>query len=199
MIHRIGGNKEQITRYGSASFTYSSNGYLASITDEVGLTSTFDYGNALSTDFINSMTTPYGTSSFSYTENSSTDSNGKTYYDRVLTLTDPMGYMQRVEYLDNAPGIFSGTDPAGCPSVCSQGWFCSNQYMQFRDTYYWNADNLRDPNDYSSAENFHWLHDNSENPETSRVLESVKKPLQNKMVSEHIFLEYKWKMCSDTD
>jgi YD repeat-containing protein len=166
----------------SATFVYDSNGHLASITDAIGQTSTFAYGNSLAADFINSMTTPYGTSNFTYTESSSAvPYSYGTLYDRVLTLTDPLGYAQRVEYDDEAPGTSSGTDPEGCPPGGPQGWSCDNQWMQYRNTYYWSSANLRNPNDYTTAENFHWLHDNTDTSETSRVLESIKKPLRNRV------------------
>jgi YD repeat-containing protein len=45
----------------SASFTYTAAGQLASITDVLGLTSSFGYGGD---DFIVLMTTPYGTTTF---------------------------------------------------------------------------------------------------------------------------------------
>ena len=48
----------------SAKFNYNGYGRLISITDILGLTSSFTYdANSL----INSMSTPYGTTSFSYT------------------------------------------------------------------------------------------------------------------------------------
>lgn len=159
------------------TFTYA-NGLLQSITDEIGQTSSFTYGNAISADFINAMTTPYGTSTFTYGETTRTNSGGTTLFDRWLTLTDPLGHTQRVEYRDQAPGIAS--QASACPSSTSDPKFqCNINYQDWRDSYYWSATNPYNPNNYSNAKKFHWLHQANVSPaETSRNLENTKLPEQ---------------------
>jgi len=49
-----------------ATFTYTAAGQLASIADVVGLTSSFGYGPD---DFVTTLTTPYGTTSFRHEPN----------------------------------------------------------------------------------------------------------------------------------
>lgn len=160
----------------TAAFNYTS-GVLTSITDEIGQTSSFGYETAVSADFIDSMTTPYGTSAFTYDE-TTRSSGGDTLFDRWLTMTDPLGHTQRVEYRDEAPGI-PYTVPA-CPSSGGDPSFsCHTQYQYWRDSYYWSATNTYNPNDFSNAVRYHWLHQaNSQPTETSRALENITYPGQ---------------------
>lgn len=72
----------------SANIAYDPSGRLISITDVIGLTSSFAYdANSL----VNSMTTPYGTTSFSYT------APGTSSPPRFVQVTDPLGYNEREE------------------------------------------------------------------------------------------------------
>ena len=62
-----------------ATFTYTRFGQLASITDVLGMTSSFGY---VSDDFISMLTTPYGTTTFRHV----TIGNP-----RLIEATDPLG------------------------------------------------------------------------------------------------------------
>ena len=160
-----------------ADFTYSGQGQLASITDPIGITSQFQYG---ANDFISSMTTPYGTSTFQYGD-ANTDANlGAT---RWLTLTDPSGRTTRYESRPQAPGIpFS-------ESVVPQGMDINNQYLNARNTFMWNPEQLEGGLDYTKATIFHfqhvyWPHTATYDGPiggTSRTLESVKNPLERRV------------------
>ena len=77
----------------SASFSYDASGRLSSITDMIGIVSSFQYNAG---DFINSMTTPYGTTSF-IADNIPGIHSLETHY--------PLDERERVEYRENAPGI----------------------------------------------------------------------------------------------
>jgi YD repeat-containing protein len=71
----------------TATLTYNAAGQLESITDVIGLTSRFAYGP---TDFITSLTTPYGRTSFRQeTTNASP---------RFIEATDAMGGTERLEF-----------------------------------------------------------------------------------------------------
>jgi RHS repeat-associated protein len=126
----------------TAQLGYNSNGQLSQITDILGLTSQLAYQSG--SDFISSLKTPYGTSTFAYGE------NGQK---RWLILADPNGNAERVEYDDSAtffPAV--GAQPAGMNT---------NFSVNFRDTFYWDKRAYHDhPGDVTAAHAYHWLHNN---------------------------------------
>lgn len=69
-----------------ATMTYDASGRLTTVTDVVGMTSSFAYGDG---DFIQAMTTPYGTTTFRHEP---------PFEPRRIEATDPMGGTERVEY-----------------------------------------------------------------------------------------------------
>ncbi len=152
-----------------ASFNYTGSLYngslLTSITDMGGLTSTFTYGptpaspnNAF--DFLNAMTTPYGTTSFA------TGDNGP---DRWTEVTDPYGAKERMEFRNYTVGI-SYRESQAPPGF-------DNDYLQYRNSLFWDKRAmLQAPGDVTKAHINHWLHGPSRR--TSHYLESEKKPLE---------------------
>jgi RHS repeat-associated protein len=157
----------------SAQIVYDSSGRLSQITDVIGLTSRFTYD---ASSLINSMTTPYGTTAFSY-------GTGTGYGpSRFLEITDPLGNHERLEYLQGAPGIPSEDSPvpAGIVVFDYQG----SSFMNGRDTYYWDKSVL--PlwrGDYTKARSRHFLHDSTDptGTTTSSVIESIKNPLERRI------------------
>jgi len=122
-----------------AAFGYTS-GQLTSITDPVGIQSQFAY--ATGTDFINSVTTPYGTTTFA-----KGDSGNAQHW---LEATDPLGGKERVEYNNSVTTIpwSEQKAPAGA----------YNRALQRQNTFYWNKKAMADaPGDYTKAKIFHWL------------------------------------------
>ncbi len=162
----------------SAVFTYNADGQLASISDSLGITSSFTYLFD-SGDFISALTTPYGTDTFTYGD-STTDYKLGTI--RFVTLTDPLGQTQRAEFRQGAPGI-PNSDP---PNTVPAGMSVLNQYLYYRDTFAWDAHQLAqaaNPDgtvDYTKAAIFHFLHGGNPS-QTSRTLESIKRPLENRI------------------
>lgn len=73
----------------SASFTYNDSGQLSSITDIIGITSSFAYLSG--TDYVSSLTTPYGTTTFT---------PGGSGVDLSLKVTDPLGGTEFFQYDD---------------------------------------------------------------------------------------------------
>src|SRR4029077_11605578 len=96
------------------------NGVLTSITDPIGIQSLFTY-SPTGTNFIQTLQTPYGTSNFT------TGANGSNIW---IEMTDPGGGKERVEYLDNAPGVNNSDSsaPAGF----------TNSGLAVANTFYWN-------------------------------------------------------------
>jgi RHS repeat-associated protein len=157
----------------SAQIAYDTDGRLSQITDIIGLTSRFTYDNS---NLVDSMTTPYGTTSFAFGDG--------TYYGvyRFVEITDPLGNHERVEFLQNAPGIPSEDSfvPVGITPFNYQG----SMFMNGRDTYYWDKHVLAVARgDYTKARNRHWLHDSTHPGAdmTSSVIESVKNPLERRI------------------
>jgi YD repeat-containing protein len=159
----------------SAVLTYDGNYRLSSITDIIGLTSSFAYdANSL----VNSLTTPYGTTSFAYT------APGTAAPPRYVQVTDPLGHSEREEWLEPAP--VSASDPSGTvPQGMPVG--TTNNYLQYRDSFHW--DKLQyvsaacTPSggcDYAKARVRHFEHDPT-NGNKSNVIESEKYPLENRI------------------
>lgn len=148
-----------------ATFEYDSPGRLTKITDVIGLTSQFTYDGA--GDFINTLITPYGTTSFS---------KGETGATRWLETLYPDGEKDRVEF-NNSINIF-GSDP---PESVPKGMSTRNEFLQYRNTYYWGKIACAAGyGDYSKAMVYHWLH----TPNVavhSGALESFKMPLEGRV------------------
>jgi RHS repeat-associated protein len=194
----------------SARFVYDSQGRLSSITDVLGIQSTYIYLPDTSclpsndqpsndpvvgpdtTDFICALKTPYGTTKFSYTNDTAPPRAGSPSR-RSVTIVDALGRTSRVEYRNKAPGIPdqdpSITVPGTRSSDATDGIATTNLYLSFRNTFIWDwyqynqagGDTAKqsDTLDYSKAKLIHWLHldDNS----NDRVMESSKEPLENRI------------------
>jgi YD repeat-containing protein len=151
-----------------AILTYNATGLLASITDAVGLVSSFTYGvtpqfPGAAADFINTMTTPYGPTTFSGV-------NGST--NTGLIATDPMGNQKKVEYVANNLKV-PASEPFAPPGV-------SNTGLGTVSSYYWDERAMAlYPNDYTKAVIKQWLFEigNTVGP----VLQSEKRPLESRI------------------
>jgi RHS repeat-associated protein len=145
----------------SATFTYTS-GQLTKITDPVGIQSQFSYQSG--TDFIQALTTPYGTTSFAKGE------TGNTV--RWLEATDPLGGKERVEY-----NYFSSVIPAS-EAVAPSG--VVNGYLRWYNTFYWNKKAMADaPGDYTKAQIYRWLV--TADGKVSGIKHSQKQPLESRV------------------
>lgn len=152
-----------------ASLGYTADGYLASITDVMGMTSSFTYSGA---GQVTSMTTPYGTTSFTFGEDVTVNS-------RFLTITDPLGQTERIEFRHQAPGI-AATEPSSAPCCMS----LINDYLDMRNTFHWDKHTYPITHtDYTKAKITHWLHGfyPDDFRQTSSVVESEKAPLEGRI------------------
>ena len=146
----------------TAQFDYNGAGQLTRITDAVGLTSDFTYGVA---DQVQTLVTGYGTTSFAFTDSGANQ--------RLLLVTLPDGSQEKFEsstavgYPTSDPVV-----PLGMPTL--------NQYHEFRNTFHWDRKAMQEaPNDYTKATVYHFLH-STDIAMTGLLLESVKKPLENR-------------------
>lgn len=153
----------------TAHFDYNASGQLIKITDVVGMTSQFTYGTG---DFINSLTTGYGTTTFAMGESGTT---------RWLEVTDPNGDKERTEYVHQAGGMVFSEPAANTPA----GIAVFNQYLNYRDSYYWNKAAYKEAfanggHDYTKAKQYHWLHTQDINV-CSGVIETTKEAYENRV------------------
>nr|WP_200985154.1 RHS repeat-associated core domain-containing protein [Rhizobium rhizogenes]QCL10057.1 RHS repeat-associated core domain protein [Rhizobium rhizogenes] len=159
----------------SATLAYDDQGRLISITDIIGLTSSFTYdANSL----INSLTTPYGTTRFSYT------APGTTSSPRFVQVTDPLGKKEREEWLEPAPIPDSdptATVPVGMPLPLTNG------YLTYRNSFHWDksayvAAGCTDTGgcDYTKARVRHFVHMPGSSIKGTAI-ESEKYPLENRV------------------
>jgi RHS repeat-associated protein len=151
---------------GSPPVSHDVFGYaVGSITDVIGLTSQVTYQNNIAGQ-VNSLITPYGTNTFTY------GGSGTT---RFAEMVYPDGSRERVEYNQtvNIP-----SEPA---SQVPQGMATVNQYLNYRNTFYWNRNACATGyGDYSKAQVYHWLHTADMNT-TSGILESTRQPLEGRV------------------
>lgn len=174
----------------SASFTYNSSGQLASITDVLGITSSYTYSSETGDpDFINTLTTPYGSTTFTFGDVKTDETLGST---RFLKTVDPLGRTSYVEFDDYGTGSTNGipgdTDDTGeliNSSLAPTGMFASLNYLFYRNTFVFDANQyaLATANgglNYSLGKVIHWLHDDDVYG-SIRVKESEKEPLENRV------------------
>ena len=146
-----------------ATLEYNAAGLLWKVTDTIGLVSAFTYLNG---DFISTMTTPYGVTTFVATESGTT---------RSLEITDPKSGKERIEYKELA---IPNSEPA---NQVPPGAF--NESLSARNTFYWDKKamaELQQPLDYTKARITHWLHSTDLNV-ASGIVESSKLPFENRV------------------
>ena len=163
----------------STTLTYDNIHRLSSITDRIGIKSTFTYGSTVETNFVTNVTTPYGTSTFSDTENP----NDTQYaLGRSLTLTDPLGH---TDFLY----LFQNDNTPASETLLPTGISNDSSLLQWRNTYYWNRHQsalgvTTNANGTPTSENFayptiyHWLHFYYNINYEVNQLGSIKKPLE---------------------
>lgn len=146
----------------SATFDYDASGRLIRIVDVMGMKSEFGYEGA--GDFINTLVTPYGTNSFAHGESGTT---------RWLETTYPDGQKDRVEFNQTIAIQREAQVPVGMRT--------HNDYLQYRNTFYWNKDAYATGYpDYSKATIYHWLH-TADMASAAGVLESTKETLESRV------------------
>jgi len=150
-----------------AEFQYDSLGRLTNITDVIGINSRFNYEG--SGDFINTLITPYGTTSFT---------RGDAGTTRWLETLHPDGSKERVEFNQGSNLGVPFSEPA---AQVPRGMGTFNQWLYARNTYYWSRTACAQAyGDYTKAKIYHWLHE-LDLSMASGVLESIKEPLEGRV------------------
>ncbi|MGD0383655.1 MAG: hypothetical protein ABSA77_09050, partial [Thermoguttaceae bacterium] len=173
---------DPFTRY--ATFTYNASGQLTNITDEIGISSSFAYGATNEADFINAMTTPYGTTTFAnnnadYTNFSITNIDLSR---RWIQATDPLGGQERMEFSQtNGVNI---EDPGNLvPSGLVSDY--RNRDLSIRMSFFWNKKNMQAMQgrlDYNKARQYVWDRAAANYYMLSRTLESIRQPMESARV-----------------
>lgn len=164
-----------------ATIAYDASGRVLSLTDMMGITSSFGYRGG--SDFIETLTTPYGVSRFDFGENGA---------DRWLAMTDAEGATEFLEYKNQTAGITSGQNADSRDPIAPTGFESLtqfNQYIDRRNSCFWGKkayaksgmDYHTSGRNYAYATIYHWLHTGVNSVMTSPILESVKQPGENRV------------------
>jgi RHS repeat-associated protein len=151
---------------------YDGTGQLTNITDTIGINSGFTYSTNA---YIISLTTPYGTTTFTNGGDSQDPRNA------WITATDPLGQTERVAFVNDGarmPGFNILTyEPT---NVTPTSVNITNRYLIYRNTFFWDKQAMQlYPGDYAKARITHWFHMNNGDFNTcSGTVESSKEPLE---------------------
>ncbi len=150
-----------------AIFDYDATNRLNKITDVIGLTSQFTYDSG--SDFINALTTTYGTTSFTKAEIGTT---------RSLETLYPDGNRERVEFNQTTnTGIAMVEALASVPT----GLATHDDYLIYRNTFFWSRTGCATGyGDYTKARIYHWLH-TADYTSAAANLESTRAPLEGRV------------------
>ena len=150
-----------------ASLQYNSNGQLTDITDLIGITSHFNYTTYNSSaDFINTLTTPYGITTFV---------PGGSGINLTLMATDPLGGTEFVQFDDS-----DAVDDAGSP--VPQNVNTDTTLNTVRNTFYWSKEAyMYGAGDKTKAKLMHWLHSSSDSNVVVDILESEKLAFESRV------------------
>jgi RHS repeat-associated protein len=161
-----------------AKLYYDTSGRLKKIVDPIGVFSEFNYAAG---DFINQLTTSYGTTTFNWGDLPGINSEPG----RFIEATDPYGDKERAEANDLTEYPTGGVDPHPAPtSVTVNGQAVSflpkTDLLFYRNTFYWDKKMWKmAPGDYSKARIINWLAIDGD--KITNVEGSVKNPLEGRV------------------
>jgi RHS repeat-associated protein len=179
----------------SASLTYDVNGRLTGITDAQGLSSSVAYGTS---DTVASITTPYGTTSFSVNDPPSPDG-------RSVLVTQPDGGHQLYLYKENAAGV-PWTYTTGVPGTLPFSNTLENTEMTLRNTFHWgpkqytalSTTNIASfsANDFAKARLRHWLRADAHTVGQTLSMERDPSPdIAGAVEGQKVWFDYQGKMA----
>jgi RHS repeat-associated protein len=166
----------------TCTLSYGTNGVLTNITDVAGISSSFMYTNytdltdddmnGTSFFWVTNLTTPYGTTTFSFTDFGFPNAGygDGNEINRSVMVVDPMGGTNLYIYQDENSLMTNFTYtvldvPSGVPQLCEP------VYMEFRNSWHWGplqfsslstSDmNSFTTNDYLKGRRRHWMHNSA--------------------------------------
>ena len=151
----------------SAKLAYDDKGRLVGITDVMGMTSSFTYD---ASSLVNSLTTPYGTTTFAF---------GETPNSRFVEVTDPLDNKEREEWIQPSPGIPAADPAVTIPKGIVQPF---NGFLNGRNSFYWDKNAFAVAHgDYSKARITHFAHLATNTNVEANTIESIKYPLESRI------------------
>jgi RHS repeat-associated protein len=150
-----------------AMFGYTNNA-LTSITDTIGIVSTFAYDSG--TDFINTLITPYATTTFAHPPSQLTGDA------RIIEATDQAtGETERVEFGHVGTDVIPDQDP-NRPTI--PNFTYDERFQNLRNSFYWDKKAwAMYPGDYTKARRTQWHHA-VDTTLASNTKERTKEPLE---------------------
>ena len=186
IAYELGGDAFKITKVTDpfsryATFAYDGSARITNITDVIGIQSQFTYSGGADS-YINSLTTPYGTTTFSYgTYSGLSDGRERKHW---LEATDPLGQKERVEFQDTGTvqlDWYPGEAPSHWHGGFNHMYGLAPQWFRYRNTFYWDKKAMQlYPDDVFQARIYHWCHwglRGQYGSQTSGTLEFEKDPL----------------------
>ena len=188
----------------TATFTYNQSNWLASITDAAGNSNSFAYVPNSSytgapSGWLQSLTTPYGTTSFSYFQGMD-GTNSSNYVERVVLVSEPESAHQLFAYIHNLSGIIeASTNSPTVPFFRQGGNFVfddgttgtNDPALYHRNSFHWDRNqfenlssrpstanaltNSLSPADFQKASMKHWLL-GTDNISITETLSSTRDP-----------------------
>ncbi|HEY7080873.1 MAG TPA: RHS repeat-associated core domain-containing protein [Nitrososphaeraceae archaeon] len=168
-----------------ARFEYDTSNRLNKITDVIGLISSFEYevdgADGSKSDFIKSMTTPYGITKFTKSDKTTIPLTGEDETTRTLEILYPDGDRERVEFNQNSAKTIPDSEPfANVPTGMDQR-DKRDHWLYYRNTFHWDRQGCAQGyGDYTKARIYHWLHTSWMHSHIG-VLESYKDPLEGRI------------------
>ncbi len=157
----------------TAMFQYDKQGRLISSTDSIGMISSFTYD---SNNNINSMTTPYGTTTFALESD---------VYHNAVNVTNPLSQTERVELRYNSVSAIPDSDataivPTFNSANLPTGFSLTNSGLSSNNTFYWDRKQYaaHNPIQYTDAQITHWQMGTYG---LSPAPASTKQPLENRV------------------
>ena len=131
-----------------ASLAYNTAGELLSVTDVIGLPSSFTY--SIKGTAIEKLRTPYGDTRFTRTV-------GGSSWNRTVEVTDPKGDKKRVQYVEPGDQVLTINPPPRNFLVGGEPveFFAEDSRLQYRNSYYWTKIAMATaPGDVKAARNY---------------------------------------------
>jgi RHS repeat-associated protein len=175
-----------------ATITYL-NRRLSTITDVLKLISSFTYNYPPDPDFVDSMTTHYGTTTFAYGDSTNGCNDPSDDLQRWLEAKDPLGHKERLEFCQSRDVVQKITPPIttnnGSVDIVGPppGIIVPNNAFMFgRNTFYWDKHAYNEACatgtcDYGKARIKHWTHIAPRVRMTGDSVESIKYPRENRI------------------
>jgi RHS repeat-associated protein len=163
----------------SAVFEYNGVGDLTAITDMMGMRSSFEYDTGVpdpaypTSDFISSMTTPYGTTYFQL------GGAGTSVDNPWISATDPLGGTEKLLFSKTLATGLPASDPAASVPT---GFSDRNSTLATNISIFWDKRAMAlYPDDYSKGVVTKWLWDTPGHVSLLSVKHSEKRPLENRV------------------